>query len=380
MKKKTEEFNPQAELIMALDMLEKEKGINKAALLDAIETALVSAYKKNYNNAGNVRVSVNGETGEIGVYSIKKVVEELENPAEEIELSEAWKIAPYYQPGDILEVQIAPKDFGRIAAQSAKQVVVQRIREAERGMIYDELSEKENEVLTAIVQREERNGVHLELGRSEGFMYSTEFIPGESFVPGDRIKVYVLEVLKTSKGPQVLVSRTHPGLIKRLFEFEVPEIQAGIVTIKSIAREAGSRTKIAVYSADPQVDPVGACVGQRGIRIERIVAELVNEKVDIIEWNVDPATFIANALSPARVMMVQINEEEHAARVIVPDNQLSLAIGKEGQNARLAFKLTGWKIDIKSQSQSAAAAAAMYDSFPEEPAPDFDDLDLDFNL
>jgi N utilization substance protein A len=378
MKKKTEEFNPQAELIMALDMLEKEKGINKAALLDAIETALVSAYKKNYNNAGNVRVSINGETGEIGVYSIKKVVEELENPAEEIELAEAWKIASYYQPGDILEVQIAPKDFGRIAAQSAKQVVVQRIREAERGMIYDELSEKENEVLTAVVQRVERNGVYLELGRSEGFMYSTEFIPGESFVPGDRIKVYVLEVLKTSKGPQVLVSRTHPGLIKRLFEFEVPEIQSGIVTIKSIAREAGSRTKIAVHSADPQVDPVGACVGQRGIRIERIVSELANEKVDIIEWNADPATFIANALSPARVMMVQINEEEHAARVIVPDNQLSLAIGKEGQNARLAFKLTGWKIDIKSQSQSAVAAAAMEDAYPEGPDADFDDLD--FNL
>lgn len=378
MKKKTEEINPQAELMLALDMLEKEKGINKAALLDAIETALVSAYKKNYNNAGNVRVSINGETGEIGVYSIKKVVEELDNPAEEIELADAWKIASYYHPGDILEVQIAPKDFGRIAAQSAKQVVVQRIREAERGMIYDELSEKENEVLTAVVQREERNGVYLELGRSEGFMYSTEFIPGESFVAGDRIKVYVLEVLKTSKGPQVLVSRTHPGLIKRLFEFEVPEIQSGIVTIKSIAREAGSRTKIAVHSADPQVDPVGACVGQRGIRIERIVSELANEKVDIIEWNADPATFIANALSPARVMMVQINEEEHAARVIVPDNQLSLAIGKEGQNARLAFKLTGWKIDIKSQSQSAAAAAAMDEQYPEEPAPEFDDLD--FNL
>jgi len=378
MKKKTEEFNPQAELIMALDMLEKEKGISKAALLDAIETALVSAYKKNYNNAGNVRVSVNGETGEIAVYSIKKVVEEVENPAEEIELSEAWKIASYYRPGDILEVQIAPKDFGRIAAQSAKQVVVQRIREAERGMIYDELSEKENEVLTAVVQREERNGVYLELGRSEGFMYATEFIPGESFMPGDRIKVYVLEVLKTSKGPQVLVSRTHPGLIKRLFEFEVPEIQSGIVTIKSIAREAGSRTKIAVHSSDPQVDPVGACVGQRGIRIERIVAELANEKVDIIEWSPDPATFNANALSPARVLAVQINEEEHAARVIVPDNQLSLAIGKEGQNARLAFKLTGWKIDIKSQSQSAVAAAAMEEPYPEELESDFDDLD--FNL
>jgi len=376
MKKKTEEFNPQAELMIALDMLEKEKGINKAALLDAIETALVSAYKKNYNNAGNVRVTINGDTGEICVYSVKKVVEELENPAEEIELADAWKIASYYQPGDILEVQIAPKDFGRIAAQSAKQVVVQRIREAERGMIYDELSEKENEVLTAVVQREERNGVYLELGRSEGFMYSTEFIPGEAFNPGDRIKVYVLEVLKSSKGPQVLVSRTHPGLIKRLFEFEVPEIQSGIVTIKSIAREAGSRTKIAVHSGDPQVDPVGACVGQRGIRIERIVSELASEKVDIIEWSADPATFIANALSPARVLMVQINEDEHAARVIVPDNQLSLAIGKEGQNARLAFKLTGWKIDIKSQSQSAAAAAADEAEYRQTPDSDLSDFDM----
>ncbi len=355
MKKKTEEYDPQAEFVQALDALEKEKGISKASLLDAIENALVSAYKKNYNNSGNVRVTMNGDTGEIGVYAIKKVVEELDNPAEEIELADAWKIANYYQPGDILEVPIEPKNFGRIAAQSAKQVVVQRIREAERGMIYNELSEKENEVLTAIVQQVEKNGVYLELGRSEGFMYASEFIPGETFAPGDRIKVYVLEVLKTGKGPQVLVSRTHPGLIKRLFEFEVPEILSGVVTIKSIAREAGSRSKIAVYSSDLQVDPVGACVGQRGIRIERIVSELRGEKIDVIEWNSDPAVFIANALSPARVLMAQINEEEKSARVIVPDSQLSLAIGKEGQNARLAFKLTGWKIDIKSHSQCIEA-------------------------
>ena len=355
MKKKTEEYDPQAEFVQALDALEKEKGISKASLLDAIENALVSAYKKNYNNSGNVRVTMNGDTGEIGVYAIKKVVEELDNPAEEIELADAWKIANYYQPGDILEVPIEPKNFGRIAAQSAKQVVVQRIREAERGMIYNELSEKENEVLTAIVQQVEKTGVYLELGRSEGFMYASEFIPGETFAPGDRIKVYVLEVLKTGKGPQVLVSRTHPGLIKRLFEFEVPEILSGVVTIKSIAREAGSRSKIAVYSSDLQVDPVGACVGQRGIRIERIVSELRGEKIDVIEWNSDPAVFIANALSPARVLMAQINEEEKSARVIVPDSQLSLAIGKEGQNARLAFKLTGWKIDIKSHSQCIEA-------------------------
>lgn len=346
-----------ADFIEALNALEKEKGIDKTVLLDAIEAALVTAYKRNYNNAGNVRVEINGETGEIGVYSIKRVVEEIDNPAEEIELEDAWKIASYYQPGDILEQEIIPKGFGRIAAQSAKQVVVQRIREAERGMIYDEFSEKENEVLTAIVQREERGGVYLEIGRTEGFMASSEFIPGEQYSVNERLKVYVLEVRKTNKGPQVTVSRTHPGLIKRLFEFEVPEIQSGVVQIKSIAREAGSRTKIAVHSSDIQIDPVGACVGQRGIRVERIVSEISNEKIDVIEWNSDPAVFIANALSPARVLMVQTNEVEKAARVIVPDNQLSLAIGKEGQNARLAAKLTGWKIDIKNQSQSAEAAA-----------------------
>ncbi len=367
MKKKTEEYIPEVEFIKALDELEKEKGIDKAVLLDAIETALVASYKRNYDNAANVRVTINGETGEIGVYSIKRVVEELDNPAEEIELEDAWKIATYYRPGDILEEQIIPKGFSRIAAQAAKQVVVQRIREAERGMIYDELSEKENEVLTAIVNREEKEGVVLEMGRSEGFMSTSEFIPGEQYHLNDRIKVYVLEVRKTPKGPRVMVSRTHPGLIKRLFEFEVPEIQSGVVQIKSIAREAGSRTKIAVYSSDLQIDPVGACVGQRGIRVERIVQELSNEKIDVIEWSQDPVTFIANALSPAKVLMVQVNEEEKTARVIVPDNQLSLAIGKEGQNARLAAKLTGWKIDIKSQSQSLEMA--MNADVQEETAP-----------
>jgi len=369
MRKKVEEYIPEVEFIKALDELEKEKGIDKAVLLDAIETALVASYKRNYDNAANVRVTINGETGEIGVYSIKRVVEVLDNPAEEIELEDAWKIATYYQPGDILEEQIVPKGFSRIAAQAAKQVVVQRIREAERGMIYDELSEKENEVLTAVVQREERGGVYLELGRSDGFMSASEFIPGEQYHVNDRIKVYVLEVRKTTKGPQVVVSRTHPGLIKRLFEFEVPEIQSGIVQIKSIAREAGFRTKIAVHSSDMQIDPVGACVGQRGIRVERIVQELSNEKIDVIEWSQDPVTFIANALSPAKVLMVQANEEEKTARVIVPDNQLSLAIGKEGQNARLAAKLTGWKIDIKSQSQSLEAAMASDVSEEEQAAP-----------
>ena len=254
--------------------------------------------------------------------------------------------------GDVLEEEVDPRKFGRIAAQTAKQVVVQRIREAERGVIFDEFVEKENEVLTAIVQRVEKNGIYVELGKTDGFLAASETIAGENYNTSDRLKVYVLEVRKTNKGPQVIVSRTHPGLVKRLFELEVPEIQTGIVQIKSIAREAGFRTKVAVYSSDPQVDAVGACVGQKGIRVERIVNELHNEKIDIIEWDPDPAVYIAKSLSPARVMMVYINEAEKAAKVIVPDNQLSLAIGKEGQNVRLAAKLTGWKIDIKSQSQA----------------------------
>lgn len=347
------------DFIEALNALEKEKGISKAVLLDAIEAALVTAYKRNYNNAGNVRVEIGGDTGEIRIFSIKRVVDVLDNPAEEIEVADAQKIAPYYQEGDILEEEVLPRGFGRIAAQSAKQVVVQRIREAERGMIYEEFSEKENEVLTAIVQMEDGGGVYLQLGRTEGFMPASEFMPGESYQKDDRIKVYLLEVKRSAKGPQVLVSRTHPGLIKRLFEFESPEIQNGVVQIKSIAREAGYRSKIAVHSSDPHVDPVGACVGPKGIRVERIVKELGNEKIDVIEWNADPVTFIANALSPATVLMVSVDEDSKSTRVIVPDNQLSLAIGKEGQNARLAAKLTGWKIDIKSQSQQMAHAAEL---------------------
>lgn len=340
-----------ADFMEALSALEKDKGIPKNVLLDAIETALVTAYKRNYNNAGNVRVEIDESTGDIHIFSVKRVVEILDNPAEEIEVPDAQKIASYYQEGDILEEEVQPRGFGRIAAQAAKQVVVQRIREAERGMIYEEYVEKENEVLTAIIQTVDPSGLYLELGRSEGFMPQSEFIQGETYQQNDRIKVYLLEVKRSPKGPQVLVSRTHPGLIKRLFEFEVPEIQSGVVQIKSIAREAGNRSKIAVYSSDPHVDPVGACVGPKGIRVERIVAELGNEKIDVIEWSSDPVNFIANALSPAQVLMVSVDEENKATRVIVPDNQLSLAIGKEGQNARLAAKLTGWKIDIKSQSQ-----------------------------
>ncbi len=344
-----------SEFMEALSAIEKERGISKDVLIDAVESALVAAYKRNYGVSGNVRAVVDHETGEMQIFASKTVVETPQNEYTEISLEKARKINALYELGDVLEEESKPKNFGRIAAQTAKQVVVQRIREAERGVIYDEYVEKENEVLTAIVQRTEKNGVYVELGRTDGLLAANEMIAGETYENNSRIKVYVLEVRKNNNGPQVLVSRTHPGLVKRLFELEVPEILSGIVQIKSIAREAGFRTKVAVYSHDPMVDAVGACVGQRGIRVERIVAELHNEKIDIIEWDADPAVYIAKALSPAKVLMVYINEEEKAAKVIVPDNQLSLAIGKEGQNARLAAKLTGWKIDIKSQSQAEEA-------------------------
>ncbi|HOF94393.1 MAG TPA: transcription termination factor NusA [Clostridia bacterium] len=344
-----------AEFIEALNAIEKERGINKDVLIDAVENALISAYRRNYGTSNNVRAVIDRDTGEIQLFASKSVVEQVENPHSEISLEKARNVNILYEVGDVLEEEVKAKNFGRIAAQTAKQVVVQRIREAERGVIYDEYVEKENEVLTAIVQRVEKSGAYVELGKTDGLLTPNEMIPGESFESNSRIKVYVLEVRKTNKGPQVLVSRTHPGLVKRLFELEVPEIQTGIVQIRSIAREAGFRTKVSVSSNDPQVDPVGACVGQRGFRVERIVAELHNEKIDIIEWDSDSAVYIAKALSPAKVLMVYINEAEKAAKVIVPDNQLSLAIGKEGQNARLAAKLTGWKIDIKNQSQAEEA-------------------------
>ncbi len=355
-----------AEFINALNAIEKERGINKEILIDAVENALISAYRRNFGTSNNVRAEVDRDTGEIQLFASKSVVEVVENPHSEISLENARKINTLYEAGDVLEEEVKPKNFGRIAAQTAKQVVVQRIREAERGVIYDEYVEKENEVLTAIVQRVEKSGAYVELGKTDGLLAPNEMIPGESFDSNGRIKVYVLEVRKTNKGPQVLVSRTHPGLVKRLFELEVPEIQSGIVQIRSIAREAGFRTKVAVSSNDTQVDPVGACVGQRGIRVERIVSELHNEKIDIIEWDPDSAVYIAKALSPAKVLMVYINESEKAAKVIVPDNQLSLAIGKEGQNARLAAKLTGWKIDIKNQSQAEEAMVSMYNE-PQAP-------------
>lgn len=341
-----------AEFMGALTQIEKEKHISKEVLIDAIEAALISAYKRNFGSSQNVTVNIDRITGEVKVFAQKKVVDIPENDLSEISLEEARNISGRYEIGDTVDIEVTPKKFGRIAAQTAKQVVVQRIREAERGIIFNEFSSKENDIVTGIVQRIEKKNVLVEMGKIEAILAPNEQVDGETYNYGDRLKVYVIEVKKTTKGPQVFVSRTHPGLVKRLFEKEVPEIHDGIVEIKSISREPGSRTKIAVYSTDPNVDPVGACVGQKGNRVQIIVDELRGEKIDIIKWSSDPAEYIATSLSPAKVLSVKVNEKEKAAKVIVPDYQLSLAIGKEGQNARLAAKLTGWKIDIKSETQS----------------------------
>lgn len=341
-----------AEFLEALEELEKDKGISKDTLLEAIEAALISAYKKNFGSSQNVEVEIDRETGDVKVYAVKTVSEEVNDSLLQISIEDAKNIDPNYEIGDIVKTEVTPKNFGRIAAQTAKQVVVQRIREAERDIIYQEFYNRESEIVTGLVQRVSKNNVLINLGRAEGILPPSEQMPGEEYKQGDRVKTYILEVKKTTKGPQIFLSRTHPGLVKRLFELEVPEIHDGIVDIYSIAREAGSRTKIAVYSNDDNVDPVGACVGQKGARVRAIVEELNGEKIDIITWDKDPDKFIANSLSPAKVLKVAVNEEERSASVIVPDYQLSLAIGKEGQNARLAAKLTGWKIDIKSESQA----------------------------
>ncbi len=337
----------------ALQELGREKGIAPEVLFDAIEAALISAYKRNFGSAQNVEVVLDRARGSYHVYAIKEIVEKVENEVTEISLGEARAIHGEYEVGDAIRVEVTPANFGRIAAQTAKQVVVQRVREAERGIIYEEFMSRESDIITGLVQRVENRNVFVDLGKTEAVLTPAEQIPGEVYTHGDRIKAYIVEVRKTNKGPQILVSRTHPGLLKRLFELEVPEIQDGTVEIKSVAREPGMRSKIAVYSKEENVDPVGSCVGPRGMRVQAVVDALGTEKVDIIKWNVDSAKFIANALSPAKVVSVAVNEEEKVSRVVVPDYQLSLAIGKEGQNARLAAKLTGWKIDIKSESQAA---------------------------
>ncbi|UWG98529.1 transcription termination factor NusA [Dehalobacter sp. DCM] len=342
------------EFIEAIHELEKEKGISTEILFEAIEAALISAYKKNFSSLQNVRVHIDRVNGEIKVYARKNIVEEVEDARTQIALEEAKKLDPNYVLDDVVEFEVTPRDFGRIAAQTAKQVVVQRIREAERGMIYDEYINREGDIVTGIVQRYEQRNVIVDLGKVEAVLPASEQNPGESYQPFERIKAYVVEVKKTTKGPQILLSRTHPGLIKRLFELEVPEIHDGIVEIKAVAREAGARSKIAVYSKDKNVDPVGACVGPKGSRVQNIVNELKGEKMDIINWSLDPIEFVSNALSPAKVLGVYPRYDDKVTLVVVPDYQLSLAIGKEGQNARLAAKLTGWKIDIKNETQAVA--------------------------
>ena len=339
------------DLIDAIKQIEKDKGIDQQILLDAIEAALITAYKKYFGSSQNVRVDINNDTGKVLVYSQISVVDQVMDSASEIKLEEAKLLNDAYEVGDVVEKEVTPKDFGRIAAQTAKQVVVQRIREAERNVIFNEFINRESEIVTGVIQRFSRGVTFINLGKIEALLLQSEQIQSEEYHQGDRIKTYITEVKNTTKGPQVLVSRTHPGLVKRLFELEVPEIHDGVVEIKGISREAGSRTKIAVYSSDENVDPVGACVGQRGARVQNIVDELNGEKIDIIKWNDDPKEFIANSLSPSKVTKVDVEESERSAIVVVPDYQLSLAIGKEGQNARLAAKLTGWKIDIKSETQ-----------------------------
>ena len=346
------------EFIGALKEIVKDKGISEDLLFTTIEDALVAAYKKNYagptSSAQNVKVTIDRETGEIHVYSQKVVVEEVFDNVTEIGLEEAQEIKPTYDLDDVVDFEVTPKNFGRVAAQLAKGVVTQRIREAERSIIYGEYKEKEYDIITGTVLREDKGNVFVNIGKLETAIGPNEQIPREKYKFNEKIKLYVVEVKNTSKGAQIIVSRTHPGLVKRLFELEVPEIYEGVVEIKSISREAGSRSKIAVVSHDENVDPMGACVGPKGARVQNIVNELKGEKIDIIKWSKNPEEFIENSLSPAKVLSVTVDEDKKSAKVIVDDSQLSLAIGKEGQNVRLAAKLTNWKIDIKSKSQAEA--------------------------
>ncbi|MEH7118401.1 transcription termination factor NusA [Neobacillus vireti] len=341
-----------SELLDALTILEREKGISRDILIDAIEAALISAYRRNFNQAQNVRIDLNLGTGSMRVFARKEVVDQVFDPRLEISLEDAQRINPNYQVEDVVEMEVTPKDFGRIAAQTAKQVVTQRVREAERGIIYSEFIDREEDIMTGIVQRLDSKFIYVSLGKIEALLPVNEQMPNERYKPHDRIKVFITKVEKTTKGPQIFVSRTHPGLLKRLFEIEVPEIYDGTVEIKSVAREAGDRSKISVHSDNAEVDPVGSCVGPKGTRVQAVVNELKGEKIDIVKWSDDPVVFVANSLSPSKVLDVMVNEADKATTVVVPDYQLSLAIGKRGQNARLAAKLTGWKIDIKSETEA----------------------------
>lgn len=354
------------ELLNAIAFLSKEKGVSTDVICDSLEAVLITAYKKEPEANPLADVELNRETGDYRIVAVKTVVEDVVNDHGEISLEDARKLNPEYEVGDVVNVDVTPSNFGRIAAQAAKQVMIQRLREAERSIVYDEFYNRTDDIITGLIQRIENKNVYVDLGKAEAILPASEQIPTETYTVGQRIKCYVVEVRKTTKGAQILVSRTHPGLLKRLFELEVPEIYEGVVELKSVAREPGRRSKIAVYSRDENVDSVGACVGPKGSRVQNIVTELQNEKIDIVKWDEDPAVYIANALSPAQVVSVTVDEGEKASSVVVPDYQLSLAIGKAGQNARLAAKLTNWKIDIKSESQAAALASEGVSSADEE--------------
>jgi N utilization substance protein A len=340
------------ELLNAMEYLEKEKSIPREILIETIEAALLTAYKKNYTQHKNVKVDLNITNGSYRVISRKDVVEEVEDPTGEVDLETARTVNPAYEIGDPYDEDVTPKDFNRVGAQAAKQAVMQRLRDAERGILYDEFIDKEDEVMTGLIDRVDHRFVYIQLGRTDAVLSESERMPNEVYRPNDRIKVYVNKVEQTTKGPQIFVSRTHPNLLKRLFEKEVPEIYDGTVEIMSVAREAGERSKISVHAENTDVDAVGSCVGARGARVEAVVNELSGEKIDIVLWDSDPKVFVRNALSPSQVVDVLVDEDNQSTVVIVPDNQLSLAIGKRGQNARLAAKLTGWKIDIKSESDA----------------------------
>ena len=354
------------EMLGALDALETEKGISKAIVIEALEAAMISAYKRHYGQAQNVEVEFDEKKGDVHIFSVKEVTEEVMDSQLEVSLEEATKINPAYEIGDTIRFEVTPKDFGRIAAQTAKQVILQRVREAERSIIYNEFSEYENEIMQGIVERQDSRYIYVNLGKIEAVLSKHDQIPNETYQPFDRIKVYIHKVENTSKGPQVYVSRSHPDLLKRLFEQEIPEVYDGEVEIVSIAREAGDRAKVAVKSDNPDIDPVGTCVGPKGQRVQSIVNELKGENMDIVEWNQDPAVFISNALNPAQVVDVVFDESQRACTVVVPDYQLSLAIGKRGQNARLAAKLTGFKIDIKPESEWEALKATEVETSVEE--------------
>jgi len=351
------------ELMLALDLLEKEKQISRDVLFEAIENSLITACKNHFGKSDNVKVEINKETCDFEVYAEKEVVEEVEDPVLQISLEDARKIKAKYKLGDIVKVDIKSKEFGRIAAQNARNVITQKIREEERSVVYNIYYEKEHDIVTGIVQRYIGNNISIDLGKADAILAESEQVKGENLRPTERVKLYIVEVKNTNKGPRILVSRTHPELVKRLFESEVAEIQDGTVEIKSIAREPGSRTKIAVYSNEPNVDPVGACVGVNGTRVNSIVDELGGEKIDIVVWDENPGNFIQNALSPAQIVYVFADPYENTAKVVVPDFQLSLAIGKEGQNARLAAKLTKFKIDIKSETQAKDAVGFRYEDY-----------------